>query len=148
MPGPDPRQTPSFLIKQAARELMRRGEERLRPLGLGAAYLPILVAVKNGEASTQADLARLLRVEQPSMAQVLARMERDGFIQRKPDPAHRRSQIIELTALAFERLPQAYAALNEGNILAMTGFSAGETAQFVAFLNRVNANLRNEDSKS
>ncbi|HBN6245999.1 TPA: hypothetical protein L3M79_003789, partial [Clostridioides difficile] len=44
--------------------------------------------------------------------------------------------------------PQAYAALNEGNILAMTGFSAGETAQFVAFLNRVNANLRNEDSKS
>ncbi|MBQ9353273.1 MarR family transcriptional regulator [Phyllobacterium sp.] len=127
---------------------MRRGEERLRPLGLGAAYLPVLVAVKNGEASTQADLARLLQVEQPSMAQALARMERDGFIQRKPDPAHRRSQIIELTALAFERLPQAYAALNEGNILAMTGFSAGETAQFVAFLNRVNANLRNEDSKS
>ncbi|ONK25257.1 hypothetical protein BLX87_00695 [Bacillus sp. VT-16-64] len=60
MPNPDPRQTPSFLIKQAARELMRRGEERLRPLGLGAAYLPVLVAVKNGEASTQADLARLL----------------------------------------------------------------------------------------
>ncbi|MBA8901345.1 MarR family transcriptional regulator [Phyllobacterium sp. P30BS-XVII] len=144
MSSPDTRQAPSFLIKQVARELIRRGEERLRPLGLGTAYLPIMVAVKNGDAATQADLARLLRVEQPSMAQLLGRMERDGFIRRKVDPSNRRSQIIELTALAVERLPQAYAALNEGNILAMTDFTPDEEAQFVAFLNRIQINLRSD----
>ncbi|UGX84759.1 MarR family winged helix-turn-helix transcriptional regulator [Phyllobacterium meliloti] len=144
MSSPDTRQAPSFLIKQVARELIRRGEERLRPLGLGTAYLPIMVAVKNGDAATQADLARLLRVEQPSMAQLLGRMERDGFIRRKVDPGNRRSQIIELTALAVERLPQAYAALNEGNILAMTDFTPDEEAQFVAFLNRIQINLRSD----
>jgi MarR family transcriptional regulator, transcriptional regulator for hemolysin len=146
MNSPDPRQTPSFLIKLAAQELMRRGEERLRPLGLGFAYLPVLVALKNGEASTQADLARLLHVEQPSMAQMLTRMERDGLIRRRPDAAHKRSRIVELTAMAFDRLPQARAALNEDNRKAMAGFTTNERKTFVSLLERVNANLRDAAS--
>ena len=140
--APDPRTAPSFLIKDASRELVRQAEVLMRPLGIGMASLPVLVALKAGEASTQADLARLLQVEQPSMAQMLARLERDGLVQRSPDPARKRVQRVALTELAVERLPQARAALAAGNQRALEGFTPDEVATFVDYLQRVNANLR------
>ena len=139
----DPQTTPSFLIKRAAQELARRAETMLRPLGLGMASLPVLVALKNGHADTQAELARLLHVEQPSMAQTLARLERDQLIRRTADPARKRMQLVALTELARERLPQARAALAKGNTAALAGFNADEVAAFIDFLQRVNANLDN-----
>jgi hypothetical protein len=44
--------------------------------------LPVLVALQDGRASTQRDLACFAKIEQPPRAQMLARMERDGLIQR------------------------------------------------------------------
>lgn len=138
----DPMQVPSYLIKRTARWLMRRGEARLRPLGLGMAYLPVLTAIRNGTAATQAELARLLQVEQPSMAQLLSRLERDGLIVRAADPERPRVQRITLTALAQMRLPQAKAALGKDNEQALKGFSEKELALFVDLLQRFDANLR------
>lgn len=138
----DPRRMPSFLLKQVANELIRRGEAKLRPLGFGFSTLPILVALKRGDAATQADLARALKVEQPSMAQALARMERDGLIQRRPSPDHRTNQLVELTALANKVLPKARTLLAEDNAQAMAGFTVEETETLVSFLDRMNDNLR------
>lgn len=140
-PAHDPSNVPSFLIKQVARELSRLTETQLRPLGLGMASLPVLEAVRQGKATTQAELARLLRVEQPSMAQTLARLERDQLIRRSPDPQHLRAQRIELTALALQRLPQAREILNEGNTRMLGGFSVDETMRLTSFLQRLSANL-------
>ncbi|MGY2239513.1 MarR family transcriptional regulator [Pseudomonas gingeri] len=138
-------QVPSFLIKRVSQELIRQAEIRLRPLAIGMASMPVLGALKRGEARTQAELARLLQVEQPSMAQTLARLERDGLIRRRPDPQHKRIQIVELTELGLARIPQAKDILCDGNDKALVGFSAEEVALFVDFLQRANANLRKED---
>jgi len=133
---------PSFLIKRVSQELIRQAEVRLRPLGIGMASMPVLGALQRGDARTQAELARLLQVEQPSMAQTLVRLERDQLIRRRPDPEHKRIQIVELTELALARIPQAKEILWEGNIKALTGFSDEEVERFVDFLQRANANLR------
>ncbi|BBP77530.1 MULTISPECIES: MarR family winged helix-turn-helix transcriptional regulator [Pseudomonas] len=138
-------QVPSFLIKRVSQELIRQAEIRLRPLAIGMASMPVLGALKRGEARTQAELARLMQVEQPSMAQTLARLERDGLIRRRPDPQHKRIQIVELTELGLARIPQAKDILCDGNDKALVGFSAEEVALFVDFLQRANANLRKED---
>jgi len=61
-------------------------EPRRVELGLAAAQLPVFGAVKAHGPLSQKDLAVLLRVEQPSMAQLLSRMERAGLIERKADP--------------------------------------------------------------
>ncbi|MBR0755305.1 MarR family transcriptional regulator [Bradyrhizobium jicamae] len=137
----NPGGSPAYIVKDAARALVRRAEARLRPLGLGVAYLPVMAALKNGQAKTQADLARLLGVEQPSMAQLLARMERDGLLDRTPDPHHNRSQIVKLTAAGKNKLPLSIEAMNEGNLVALRGFSPEEVEQFVVFLKRFNSNL-------
>ena len=135
------RKAPSWLIKRAAHALTRQAEAQLRPLGLGMASLPVLTALKNGEAATQAELARLLQVEQPSMAQTLARLERDQLILRSPSAAGKRAQIVEATALGRERLAQAIPVMAAGNARALAGFSPEEEAVLASLLQRVCANL-------
>ena len=133
--------TPGHLIGLAARGFARLSEARLKPLGFGVGHLPVLVALAEGRADTQRDLARFARIEQPSMAQMLARMERDGLIRRVADPDDGRSSRVSLTQAARKRLPDACETLFEGNREALRGFSDAEAVQFVGLLARVVANL-------
>lgn len=133
--------TPGHLIGLAARGFARLSEARLKPLGFGVGHLPVLVALENGKASTQRDLARFARVEQPPMAQMLARMERDGLIRRTPDPADGRSSRIVLTDEAQARMSEATAALFQGNREALEGFTAAEREQLAGLLTRLIGNL-------
>ena len=133
--------TPGHLISLAARGFARLSEARLKPLGFGVGHLPVLVALQEGRVSTQRDLARFARVEQPPMAQMLARMERDGLIRRARDPADRRSSRITLTEAAEARLPDAIAALLQGNRDALRDFTDEEAGLLVALLTRLIANL-------
>ena len=133
--------TPGHLISLAARGFARLSEARLKPMGFGVGHLPVLVALQEGRAETQRDLARFARIEQPSMAQMLARMERDGLIRRTPSATDGRSSRVALTAAAEQRLPDARDALFEGNGQALAGFTDEEAAQLVALLTRLIANL-------
>ena len=133
--------TPGHLISLAARGFTRLSEARLKPLGFGVGHLPVLVALQDGKASTQRDLARFARVEQPPMAQMLARMERDGLIERARDPADGRSSRIVLTKAAKQRMPEAMTALFHGNREALAGFTDAEASQLVVLLTRLIKNL-------
>jgi len=133
--------TPGHLISLAARAFARLSEARLKPLGFGVGQVPVLVALRDGRASTQRDLARFARVEQPPMAQMLARMERDGLIRRAPDSADGRSSRITLTKSALARLPDALAVVFQGNREALRGFTDEEARLLVSLLTRLIANL-------
>ncbi len=101
----NPMQTPGHYISRIARAFARIGDARLRGLGIATAQLPVLTALKHGALLSQTELARWAKVEQPTMAQMLARMERDGLIRREPDPNDRRSSLIALTEQAHAKLP-------------------------------------------
>jgi MarR family transcriptional regulator for hemolysin len=133
--------TPGHQISLAARGFARLSEARLKPLGFGVGQLPVLVALEHGAASTQRDLARFAKTEQPPMAQMLARMERDGLIRRSLDPADRRSRRIVLTQAAQARLPDAIAVLLRGNREALSGFTDAEASQLGDLLTRLIENL-------
>lgn len=133
--------TPGHLISLAARGFARLSEARLKPIGFGVGHLPVLVALHEGRASTQRDLARFAKIEQPPMAQMLARMERDGLIERVPDPADGRSSRITLTGVAEARLPDAVAVLLRGNHEVLRDFTDEEVGLLIAFLKRLIANL-------
>ena len=133
--------TPGHLVSLAARGFARLSEARLKPLGFGVGHLPVLVALQDGRASTQRDLARFAKIEQPPMAQMLARMERDGLIQQTPDPADGRSNRITLTKVARACLPDAIAVLLRGNREVLRDFSDEEAGLLAALLTRLIANL-------
>ncbi|MGV8987191.1 MAG: MarR family winged helix-turn-helix transcriptional regulator [Cypionkella sp.] len=133
--------TPGHLISLAARGFARLSEARLKPLGFGVGHLPVLIALRDGRASTQRDLARFAKIEQPPMAQMLARMERDGLIKRAPDPDDGRSSHITLTEVAEARLPEAVATLIRGNQEVLRDFTDDEATLLVTLLTRLIANL-------
>jgi MarR family transcriptional regulator for hemolysin len=133
--------TPGHLVSLAARAFARLSEARLKPLGFGVGHLPVLVALRDGIASTQVELARVARTEQPPMAQMLTRMERGGLIERRPDPGDGRRALITLTEAARARLPDAVAVLLAGNAEALKGFTEEEARDLEKLLKRLIANL-------
>ena len=92
---------PGHLIQRCARLSTRWADVRFAKLGLATAQIPVLYALKDGGSLTQKDLAGLANIEQPTMAQLLARMERDGLIRRTADASDKRSSLISLTPLAL-----------------------------------------------
>jgi DNA-binding MarR family transcriptional regulator len=75
------------------------------------------------------------------MAQMLARMERDGLIERRVDLTDRRSRTIALRPEAAARLPRAIDAMIEGSRDALHGLTDDEVTQLLALLGRVVDNL-------
>lgn len=140
----DPQSAPTFWINQASRVIMRRFEASLRPLGFGVAYLPVVALINEGEQLLQKDLAERAHVEQPTMAALLARMERDGLIARQAHPSDRRASVVGLTAKAKARFPEAKKRLTENADVAVAGFSEQEKATLMALLKRVVQNLDEE----
>lgn len=137
----DPLSHPGHYFSRIARGLSRVGDARLRDLGLATAQLPILTALKDGAQLSQKQLAHWAKVEQPTMAQMLSRMERDGLIQRTPDPNDRRSSLISLTKTALERLPAGRAVLRQGNADMTKGLTSEEVDTLVVLLRQVLANI-------
>src|SRR5450830_672031 len=132
---------PLRLIGQIYRTFARVVDQPMKELGFAMSQLPVLVTLKQSGPSSQADLARAAQVEQPSMAQLLNRMERDGLVQRSPDPDDRRSHLISLTTDAAQRLPKGKAVMEAVSRQALSGFSKEEQDQLMALILRVNANL-------
>lgn len=133
---------PIRLVNQAARKIARIGEGRLRRnTGFGVGQIPVLMALRNGSAMQQIELAHLANIEQPSMAAILKRMERDGLIQRVVNPMDKRSQLIKLTQKALERFGEARAIMIHANKEALAGFSTDEIETLVSLMERLNDNL-------
>src|SRR5277367_1932781 len=50
------------------------------------------------EGATVSELANLSHVRKQTMAQTVEQLERSGYVERRPNPSDRRSQLILLTA--------------------------------------------------
>lgn len=131
---------PGRLITRLARLQARWLEGRVGALGLAPAQIPVLAVLKEG-ARTQTELARLIGTEQPTMAQLLGRMERDGLVRRVADPKDGRSALVLLTRKAERALPGARAVLAEGSVMALAGLSEREVATLTRLLGRVLENV-------
>jgi MarR family transcriptional regulator, transcriptional regulator for hemolysin len=143
----DPESTAGFWINRASRLLLRRLDGRLRPFGFAMSYLPVLRALARNQSLSQKELAQLARVEQPTMAEMLARMERDGVVQREPNPDDKRGNLISLTRSTRARFPKAKAALVEGEREAMAGLSDAEKVLLRKLLQRVVRNVESSESE-
>jgi DNA-binding MarR family transcriptional regulator len=85
------------LLSAAARSVERQWDERLRQIDLTHAAVIVLDhVVTSGEAGAEA-LATAAHVQPQTMSKTLDRMERDGLVERLPDPADRRRRIVRPT---------------------------------------------------
>jgi DNA-binding MarR family transcriptional regulator len=72
--------------------------------GLGAATTPALASINRSGPLTPSELAAIEHVKRPSITRTLASLEREGLIERTPDPADGRSSLVAITDAGRERL--------------------------------------------
>lgn len=108
---------------------------------------PVLNALSRFGELTQKQMTRLLQVEQSSIAQLLGRLERDGFVERRIDPADRRSSLVKLTQKAIDALPAIAEVMNSGNDLAVAGMTDDEIDIAIDLLRRMIGNFEVLEAK-
>jgi DNA-binding MarR family transcriptional regulator len=140
--------TLGFWVNLASRVLGRTVDSELRPLGFALSQLPVLRALAENGALTQKQLAARARVEQPTMAELLRRMEHNGLILRQLNPIDKRETLNTLSRGARARFPKAQAVLMQGERNALSGFSNKERALFLQFLQRVVNNLEDDQASA
>jgi DNA-binding MarR family transcriptional regulator len=69
----------------------------------------MILADFHGRAFRQHELAEILVVNRASIGSVLERMERDGWIERTPDPADRRAMLVSLGPAGEAKLAEVRA---------------------------------------
>ena len=124
-----------YVTNRTARLFVRALERRL--LHGGAGQMPVFLALIDGGAFTQTELARLAAVEQPTMANTLQRMERDGLIDRTPDPDDKRSTRVSLSKLGRRRAAEAMEVALEVNEVAFAPLTAAERKTFFDVIHRI-----------
>lgn len=85
------------LLSTAARLVEHAWGEALEKQGLTHAGL-IALHLLDGAPLSQTELAKQARVENQTMSRTIERLEREGFVEREPDPTDRRRQVVTRTA--------------------------------------------------
>lgn len=100
----------------------------------------ILVQLWKEEGVTQSCLAERVGVDVSTMTKTLQRLQAYGLIERKPDCEDTRAMRVFLTEKGRALEPELTAIWNEIEDQTLAGFSVGERALFVEFLERVKKN--------
>jgi len=139
---PEPAELPGYVVNWAARLFGRSFNRRLAGVGLSVGQWPILLALFQEDGLTQAQLVRRLDLEQPTVANTLKRMERDGLVHRAPHVTDRRQEHVHLSERGRTLSPQLIAMGAEVNTAALAGLSPSEARTLLELLHRVIANLQ------
>lgn len=126
-----------YLANHMARLFARGLTTRIKPLGLTTGTFPALLELWEKDGLTQKELVVRLDIEQATMANTLARMERDGLIVRKKDISDGRVQRVWLTDCARDLRGPAIEAAREENAAALSGLSEDEQRQLIALMQKV-----------
>lgn len=141
----DREQSAGYLVTVASRLFASVLRERLADLGVTPAQVSIILWLHERDGLTQKDLCERAAIEQPSAAEMLARMERLGLVSRTRDPEDGRRFLYHLTVAARDRVAALEADAAAGNRAALAGVPAGEAAIFLSVLRRVIDNLKGSD---
>jgi MarR family transcriptional regulator for hemolysin len=111
-----PAQEPiGLLATRTAKVVSRAFDDALARAGGSLPTWLVLVSLRRGAPGAQRHLAEAVGVEGPTLTHHLNRMEADGLVTRRRDPANRRAHLVELTdagEAAFAGLLQTVAAFD------------------------------------
>lgn len=136
---------PYYLITRASltitallkRDFAAAGASSVRP-----AYLGALMCLWREDGQRGIDLGRCCGLEPSTMTGLLDRMERDGLVERRPDPSDRRAQRIHLTAEGGRAQRTVMKIVNQTLERVMAGVPERQAGQLKSALRRVLQNAR------
>jgi DNA-binding MarR family transcriptional regulator len=131
-----------YLSSLLSRGLAREFQARATGLGFAPGQFPILVELWNEDGLTQRQLVDRLEIEQATIANTLARMERDGLVERRKHPKDRRAQMLYLTEKGRSIEADAKSAAREADDALFRGFKRFERELMLEYMRWAVANAR------
>lgn len=103
-PDTDLTDTASQLRNAIVRTSRALRQEAAGESGLSPTQTSVLASINRSGPVTPSELADLERVKRPTMTRTLGCLEREGLIERTPDPADGRSSLVAVNDAGRERL--------------------------------------------
>ena len=94
-------------VQRAARALVRRFDEALRPIGLTSGQFSLLMSLNRPEPAGVAQVAALLAMDRTTLTANLKPLERRGYVRVLTGAADRRRRELVLTAAGRAALAAA-----------------------------------------
>lgn len=120
----------TYLVKRLEMAERARMEEVLRPLGVTLHQYTALSILERREGLSSAQLARRHVVTPQAMHQLIATMERDRLIERRPDETNRRILRTWLTEHGSRVLRACHRAVDDVEERMLSGLTPAEAGAF------------------
>jgi DNA-binding MarR family transcriptional regulator len=124
----------SFLLVQLGLHGARRFGERLKPLGLEQRHAGMLIRLAAHEGQSQQALAERIGVNATRMVFLVDELEKLGLIERRRNPADRRSHALYLTGQGRVTVGQVQAITAEHEAELGAGLTEAQRAQLASLL--------------
>jgi DNA-binding MarR family transcriptional regulator len=126
-----------FLLAKAMQrwnDLLAEGFAAAGYVEVRPSYGSVLLPLYEEDGLQMGELARRARLSKQTMTTLVRRVERDGLVERRPDPTDARATLVTLTPRARSFAPVAARVLEEVNALVRARLSALEVAALDAAL--------------
>jgi DNA-binding MarR family transcriptional regulator len=138
-PPSDAADAPAFLLSQVGAHSSARFADRLEPLGLKPPHVGILRVIQEADGLSQQALGERLGMFPSRLVGVLDELERLGLVERRDNPADRRSYALYLTETGRGALEQIWRIGREHQDALCAALDESERAQLAGFLARIAA---------
>lgn len=98
--GPDDDDYIGYVLSDVARLIRTAFDRRVREMGLTRAQWLVLTRLYRRPGASQSELAEMLEMDRASTGRMIDRMEKGGWLERRPDEVDRRIWRLYLTAEA------------------------------------------------
>lgn len=126
-----------FQLGKTVRKVTKAYREEITSYGLTHGQFFILVAIMEEDGMLPSEISDKISQDRATTTGLLDRLEKDGWIKRKPDKDDRRSLRIYLTSYAIERKEPILKLFEETNQKFLSQFSQREWEQMQNFLGRL-----------
>lgn len=130
------------LLGIVTHRVMKRAKSKYQEFDLNRSQASILFTLHQHSAMSQKELASSLNMTPPSITSAIQKMEREGYITRKPDEADQRIMRLALTEKGESCIQNVKKVAAEMSSLIFRGMSPEEIMLFRRLLMQINDNLQ------
>ncbi|HVY13265.1 MAG TPA: MarR family transcriptional regulator [Alphaproteobacteria bacterium] len=141
MPQADINKRLGFVLHDVARLWRWRFERLAKSEGLTRSQWSVLAQLKRKPGLKQSALAQILEIKPITLARFIDKLEKAGWVDRRPDPKDRRANRLYLTRKAAPVLARMFKIGQETRRAAMEGLGGKDEAKLLEMLLRIRENL-------
>jgi MarR family transcriptional regulator, transcriptional regulator for hemolysin len=136
------------LLHGTARAWRQKLDERLKPMGLSQAKWRTLMHLSLAEqALTQAEIAARLGVEEPTVVNLLHRLEKESWITRRSSPHDRRCKMVLLGQRAQRVIAEINATAAKLRHELLADIPSGDLETCIQVLDRIRERAEKRDRR-